>query len=59
MKNLKKEAVFTALLTTVCSVVPAYAGDNSIVGPVLWVAGGSGLLIAAYVVLIVLGKKKK
>ena len=32
MKNLKKDAVFTALLTTVCSVVPAYAGDNSIVG---------------------------
>ena len=57
-ESMKKEMIFTALLTMLWSVTVAFAGDRSIVGPVLWIAGGSGVLIAAYVVLTLMGKKK-
>ena len=57
-ESMKKEMIFTALLTVLLSVTVAFAGDRSIVGPVLWIAGGSGVLIAAYVVLTLMGKKK-
>lgn len=57
MKRLA--ALFAAVFGLAASLVTAYAGDNSIAGPVLWLLIGSGVLIVAVVVLGVLGKKKK
>ena len=50
---------FAAVFGLAASLVTAYAGDDSIAGPVLWLLIGSGVLIVAVVVLGVLGKKKK
>lgn len=57
MKRLA--ALFAAVFGLAASLVTAYAGDDSIAGPVLWLLIGSGVLIVAVVVLGVLGKKKK
>ncbi len=57
---MKRLAVFfAAVFGLAASLVTAYAGDDSIAGPVLWLLIGSGVLIVAVVVLGVLGKKKK
>lgn len=57
---LKRLAVFfAAVFGFAASLVTAYAGDNSIAGPVMWLLIGSGALIIIAVVMGVLGKKKK
>lgn len=57
---LKRLAVlFAAVFGFAASLVTAYAGDNSIAGPVMWLLIGSGTLIVIAVVMGVLGKKKK
>ncbi len=57
---LKRLAVlFAAVFGFAASLVTAYAGDNSIAGPVMWLLIGSGALIVIAVVMGVLGKKKK
>ena len=43
MKRLA--ALFAAVFGLAASLVTAYAGDNSIAGPVLWLLIGSGVLI--------------
>lgn len=40
-------------------VVPVFAGDDSIVGPVLWLLGGSAVLILLVIIMSTMGKKKK
>lgn len=55
----KLAAVCAAVFAFVFSLVPAYAGDDSIVGPVFWLLVASGVLIVLVVVLTILGKKKK
>ena len=57
---LKRLAVlFAAVFGFAASLVTAYAGDNSIAGPVMWLLIGSGALIIIAVVMGVLGKTKK
>ena len=57
---LKRLAVlFAAVFGFAASLVTAYAGDNSIAGPVMWLLIGSGALIIIAVVMGGLGKKKK
>ena len=57
---LKRLAVlFAAVFGFAASLVTAYAGDNSIAGPVMWLLIGSGALLIIAVVMGVLGKKKK
>ena len=57
---LKRLAVlFAAVFGFAASLVTAYAGDNSIAGPVMWLLIGSGALSIIAVVRGVLGKKKK
>ena len=57
---LKRLAVlFAAVFGFAASLVTAYAGDNSIAGPVMWLLIGSGALIIIAVVMGVLGTKKK
>ena len=51
--------LFAAVFGFAASLVTAYAGDNSIAGPVMWLLIGSGALIIIAVVMGVLGKKKK
>ena len=55
----KFAALFAAAFGVLARLVPVYAGDDSIAGPVFWLLIGSGVLIVAAVVLGVLGKKKK
>ena len=51
----KFAALFAAAFGVLASLVPVYAGDDSIAGPVFWLLIGSGVLIVAAVVLGVLG----
>ena len=56
----KRLASFLAgVFAIIVSLVPAYAGDDSIIGPVFWLLLGSGVLILLVVVLTIMGKKGK
>lgn len=51
--------ILAAVAAFCFGAVTAFAGDDSIVGPVLWLLGGSVVLILLVIIFSTVGKKKK